>query len=231
MARELVTFDCYGTLVDWKSGICRALRERFPRTRRWEDGELLQAYVREEARVEEEAAEEGFRPYREVLWEAVRRLAARHNWALSRGDRGFLAESLPSWPSFPDTNPALERLAAGGARLGIVSNVDDDLLAGSLKALSVEFDVLVTAERVRSYKPAVPHFRRAVEEAGGSPDSLVHVAQSWFHDVRPARRLGLTVVWVNREAEERPTGPGEPSPTAEVPDLAAAADWLLSREN
>lgn len=215
-----MTFDCYGTLVDWEAGILRAFRRQFPEARRVADQEILREYHRAEQRVEKD----DFRPYRRVLWDTAAEVCSRFGWNLRRGDGDFLARSLPGWEPFPDTIPALGRLDAAGFRLGIVSNVDDDLLAGTLRQLPVAFEVLVTAERVRSYKPARPHFQVAVREASGEPDRLLHVAQSWYHDVAPASSVGLRVIWVNRKAEEAPDGP---VPTAEVPDLEGAADWLL----
>jgi 2-haloalkanoic acid dehalogenase type II len=128
---------------------------------------------------------------------------------------------------FPDTNASLERLRTAGYALGILSNVDDDLLAATRRQLPVDFDVVVTAEQVRGYKPAPGHFEAALRAVGGDSARLVHVAQSYFHDVRPAAGLGIRTVWVNRLGEQVPAG--RPRPTAEVADLDAAAEWLEGR--
>jgi 2-haloalkanoic acid dehalogenase type II len=215
---DVVTFDCYGTLIDWESGITAAFLDAAR-----EDGlaldqdAVLAAYHAIEPVVEAEP----FRPYREVLAETARWVAARLGWRLAEERSGFLAASLPSWQPFPDTNPALERLAAAGYRLGILSNVDDDLLAGTRRHLTVAFDPIVTAQQVGSYKPAHGHFLLARERIGDA--RWLHAAQSYFHDVVPARALGIPAVWVNRKREP-PAGPARPD--REVSTLAELADWL-----
>jgi len=220
MARpyDVVTFDCYGTLIDWETGI----REAFSRAARRDGVALdpaaaLAAYREIEPVVEAEA----YRRYRVVLTETARRVAARPGWRLSDERAGFLAESLPDWRPFSDTNPALERLAAAGYRLGILSNVDDDLLAGTLRHLTAKFDLLVTAQQVGSYKPAHGHFLTARQRIGGSP--WLHAAQSYFHDIVPARALGTPVAWINRHAEPGPVGGAV---EREFHSLAGLADWL-----
>lgn len=215
---DVITFDCYGTLIDWETGI----GEAFARAAEADGVALdrpavLQAYAELEPVVEAEA----YRSYRDVLTETARRVAARLGWRLDENQAGFLAESLPGWPPFGDTNPALERLAAGGYRLGILSNVDDDLLAGTLRHLTVSFDLLVTAQQVGSYKPAPGHFLSARRRIGGG--RWLHAAQSYFHDVAPARTLGVPVAWINRKREEAPDG----GPVDRVlGTLTELADWL-----
>ncbi|MBI4410812.1 MAG: haloacid dehalogenase type II [Gemmatimonadetes bacterium] len=216
---ELITFDCYGTLIDWDTGIAQAFaaegaRAGTPLVR----DQVLSAY--HEVEPEVEAGE--YRPYREVLRVTARHVAVRLGLPLAPEREGFLVESLPSWMPFPDTNPALEKLRGGGYRLGILSNVDDDLLAGTLHHFTVKFDVIVTAQRVRSYKPGAAHFERALAAAGGVAERLVHAARSYFHDVRPARRLGIPTVWVNRAGVPG----GDVQPTAEVRDLNGLVRWL-----
>lgn len=220
---DLVTFDCYGTLIDWNAGICAALGGEAARQGRASDGAaILAAYHAAEPRVQAER----YRPYREVLTLLEAEIAAELDWP-PPASPGYLAESLPSWPPFPETNRALRRLAASGFRLGILSNIDDDLLAGTRAHLEVDFDLLVTAEQVRGYKPAPAHFQRALEQVDGRRERLLHVAQSYFHDVRPARALDIDTVWVNRLSESVP--PGGPCPTVEVPHLEAAVDWIEER--
>lgn len=215
----VVTFDCYGTLIDWEGGIARAFEAAAARAGvRLSRAEVLARYAEIEPRVQAEA----YRPYREVLAETARRVAAALGWSITLEEAAFLPASLPDWRPFPDTNPALERLAAW-ARLGILSNVDDDLLAGTLRHFPVAFPLLVTAQQVGSYKPAPGHFLEARRRIGGETP-WAHVAQSYFHDVVPARRLGLPVVWVNRKDEAVP--PGGLRPTWEVRDLAEAVGRL-----
>jgi 2-haloalkanoic acid dehalogenase type II len=216
----VVTFDCYGTLIDWDGGIAAAFRSALA-----DDGirldldRVLAAFHDLEPVVQAEP----FRTYREVLAETARRVAARLGWALPDARAGFVAESLPSWRPFPDTNAALERLAGAGCRLGILSNVDDDLLAGSRRHFTVAFDpaLIVTAQQVRSYKPGVRHFETARAALAGQ--RWLHAAQSAFHDVAPAHRLGIPVAWINRPGD-RPTAPT--GAAAEFRTLAEFADWM-----
>src|SRR5574337_9017 len=201
---DVVTFDCYGTLIDWEGGIWEAFaRAAAADGVKLDRAAMLQAYAEVEPVVEAEA----YRSYRAVLTETAERVAARLGWSLPHERAGFLPESLPQWRPFPDTNPALERLVAAGYRLGILSNVDDDLLAGTRRHLTVEFDLLVTAQQVGSYKPAHGHFLRARERIGG--ERWLHAAQSYFHDVVPARALGIPVAWINRRGEA-PAGSARP---------------------
>jgi 2-haloalkanoic acid dehalogenase type II len=215
---DIVTFDCYGTLVDWEGGICGAFRAAATEDGvELDDGAILAAH----AAIEPQVQATSYRSYREVLTETAQRMARRLDWALDARRAAFLAESLPGWRPFEDTNPALRRLAAAGYRLGILSNVDDDLLAGTLRAIEVEIDPAVTAEQVRAYKPAHAHFEEARARIGAA--RWLHAAQSYFHDVEPAVALGIPVAWVNRHGERPPRAA---RPTREVADLRALADWL-----
>lgn len=214
---DIITFDCYGTLIDWDGGIASAFTRAVVGTGSWLDPPtVLSAYERIEPAVEAEQ----YRSYREVLTESARRVAQELGWALPEARAGFLAESLPFWIPFPDTNAALERLFRAGYQLGILSNVDDDLLAGTRKHFTVPFDVIVTAQQVRSYKPADGHFVTARERIGGRP--WLHAAQSHFHDVTPARRHGIPTAWINRKHLVR----GEPRPDRELHTLTELTDWL-----
>ena len=211
---DVITFDCYGTLIDWEAGIWAAFAPLAPSVDR---GALLAAYVEEEQAVEALP----YRPYREVLGEVARRLGAR--FGLDIPDEGrFLAASLPDWVPFPDTNDALARLRHAGYELGILSNVDDDLLAATRGHMPVKFDLIVTASEVRSYKPAPGHFERARQLLGGR--SWIHAAQSYLHDVVPARALGIDHAWVNR-ASQMPLGAGG-SAALEVATLAELAEKI-----
>jgi 2-haloalkanoic acid dehalogenase type II len=218
---DVVTFDCYGTLIDWETGI----REAFARAAA-ADGvtlaanDVLAAYSEVEPAVETEA----YRSYRDVLGETASRVAKRLGWRLPEDRHCFLAQSLPSWRPFPDTNPSLRRLAAAGCRLGILSNIDDDLFGQTRRLLEVPFDPVVTAAQVRSYKPAPGHFLEARRRIGPGARWL-HAAQSHFHDVEPCKRLGIPVAWINRRNQQAgQTGP----PDWEMSDLDRLADWMES---
>jgi 2-haloalkanoic acid dehalogenase type II len=214
---DVITFDCYGTLIDWDGGISGAFAKAVAETgARLDAHQVFEGYEKVEAEVEAER----YRGYRDVLTESTRRVARLLGWALPEARAGFLAESLPFWIPFPDTNPALERLFRAGYQLGLLSNVDDDLLAGTRKHFTVPFDVIVTAQQVGSYKPADGHFVTARERLGGK--RWLHAAQSHFHDVTPARRHGVPVAWINRKHQVR----GEPRPDRELHTLTELADWL-----
>ena len=219
---DVLTFDCYGTLIDWERGIGDAFRATSAELGvPLELEAALAAYHEIEPAVEAEA----FRSYRRVLTETTRRIALRLGWELPAARSEFLAASLPHWPPFADTNAALARLAAAGYRLGILSNVDDDLLAETRRRLAPCFDpeLVITAQQVGSYKPAPGHFETARRRVGTR--RWLHVAQSLFHDVAAASGLGVPVVWINRQGQRpaRPTGA-----TAEFDTLAAFAAWMTA---
>jgi 2-haloacid dehalogenase len=190
------TFDCYGTLVDWNAGIAAALG----------DESLLERYHELEPKVQ--AADPG-RSYREVLRETARRL----------GVDADPAASLPEWPVFPDTRDALEAARARGWKLAILSNSDRDLIEASIRAIGVRFELAIVASEIGSYKPADGHWLAFARAVGRMPD--VHVAQSHFHDIVPATKLGIPTIWINRLAES-----GEPEPTRQLPNLDGLADGL-----
>ena len=159
-----------------------------------------------------------------VLTTTGRRIAARLGLSVPPDQAGFLAESLPNWRPFPDTNRGLRQLADAGYRLGILSNVDDDLLAWTRRHFPAPFEIIVTAEQVGSYKPAPAHFAEARARIGDR--AWLHAAQSYFHDIAPAVALGIPVAWVNRKSERAPEGS---RPAREVHDVLELARWLAQR--
>ncbi len=218
---DVITFDCYGTLIDWERGIGEAfVTAASEEGRSIDPGDVLKAYGEIEPAVEAQP----YCSYWTVLASTAIQVAARLGWSLTEERAAFLAQSLPSWPPFPDTNPALRRLAAAGFRLGILSNVDDELLAGTLRHLDAPFKLLVTAQQVRSYKPAYGHFLTARARIG-TGSRWLHAAQSYFHDVVPAKALGLPVAWINRKGKT--AGPGG-TPDHEFRNLTELADWLFA---
>ena len=217
---DVVTFDCYGTLIDWETGIGNALAaDASAAGRIISPRQCVEVYAEQEVQVEKE----GFRKYREVLTEAARRTARRLGWEVAPERAAFLPRSLPFWQPFPDTNAALERLAGEGIRLGILSNVDEDLIAATRRHFTVPFELVVTAESVRSYKPGRAHFLTARRKLGDA--RWLHAAQSYFHDVVPAKALGIPIAWINRKKQF--AGSAGP-PDAEFPTLARFADWMTS---
>ncbi len=194
---KVLTFDCYGTLIDWEAGILAAIREAFPGLAIG-DAEILKAY----SEIEPVLQATAYREYRTILREVLTELGRRFGREPVRRD--LLAESLPSWKPFADTVPALEVLGRR-FRLAIISNIDDDLFAGTARALKVPFAEVVTAQQVRSYKPSLRNFQEALARLKVRADRVLHVAESLFHDVAPARRLGIATVWVNRARDDRST--------------------------
>jgi 2-haloacid dehalogenase len=193
-AQRWVTFDCYGTLVDWRAGMSEALAA----VAGGRPHELLEAYHRHELAVEAGP----FRPYRDVLRETLLRASRELGVPLPPGGADVLSERLPEWPVFADVEAALAQLRASGSRLGILSNVDRDLIAGTLRRLPGDIDLVVTAEDVRSYKPALRHFERFATLAGATPATWVHVACSELHDVTPVQGLGVPSIRIRRPGDE-----------------------------
>ncbi len=191
---EAITFDCYGTLVDWETGILNGLR---PILRAHEvsvtEGDLLKAYAEYEAI--EETGE--FKSYREVLRGVVDRIGVRYGFDPSEVERNALADSISAWPVFSDTVDALRTLSSR-YRLAIISNVDDDIFAATARALEVDFDMVLTSEQARSYKPSSSNFALALNRLGLPKDRMLHVAESVRHDIVPANAMGISCVWVNR---------------------------------
>jgi len=216
---DIITFDCYGTLLDWESGIAGAFaREAAEDGVTLERDDVLRAYHATEVVIEQR-----YRPYREVLAETATHVAHALGWPPGSERAGFLAASVPSWKPFPDTNAALQRLRDAGISLGILSNIDDDLLAETRKHFAVDFDLIVTAQQVRSYKPGYAHFETAREVIGTA--RWLHAAQSNFHDIVPANALGIDTAWINRTHEPQLPG-GEPS-LGTFEDLASLAAAVI----
>jgi 2-haloacid dehalogenase len=215
MAKERwATFDCYGTLIDWDLGIRTELERLFgvelaPR--------LLERYHELEHGLETDI----YRTYHQVLTLALEQLAQDESIQLPEGEAGALARSLPDWPPFPEVPSALSELRDRGWKLAILSNTDRDLIAASERQLGVPVDLAIVAEDVESYKPAHAHWERFFEATTADGDHHVHVAASLFHDIKPARELGLRSVWINRLDET-----ADPEPDRELSDLSALPDTL-----
>jgi 2-haloacid dehalogenase len=203
------TFDCYGTLVDWRGGQRAELARIFGQERA--DG-LLERYHELEPEIEH--AQPAL-SYRAVMAETLKRLGAPPE------EQDALGASLHAWPVFPEVPLALAEARARGWRLAALSNTDFELIKQSVSAIGVPFDALIVAGDIGSYKPAHRHWEVFFERTGAPREGHVHVAQSHFHDIVPATELGLRSVWINRIGERH-----EPAPTRELPDLAALADTL-----
>lgn len=207
------TFDCYGTLVDWETGIRGTMVWLWPGE---DPSRLLAAYHRAEPQLQ---ADSGM-PYREVLATALEMVADGEGLEVPAGKEAALSESLPSWPVFPEVTSELAELRSRGWKLAILSNTDPDLLQASLHSIGVVPDLVITAHEAGSYKPTHGHWLRFRELSGADPRRHVHVAASLFHDIAPARELGVPTVWINRlrETSDLPREAELPSLTG-IPDI------------
>lgn len=215
---EVLSFDCYGTLIDWESGILIPLKTILSNHNiNIGDQQILELFAERESIQEERK----YLKYREILKKVVQDFGEKLSFEPSEEELNSLAESIQYWKPFPDTVGALKALKKR-YKLSIISNIDDDLFSYSAKKLEVEFDWIITAEQVKSYKPSLQNFEVAIQRMGIAPDKLLHVAQSVYHDIVPAKTLGLAAVWVNRRQGKEGFGatvPASGNPDLEVPDL------------
>jgi 2-haloacid dehalogenase len=219
---EILTFDCYGTLINWEEGILRCLhRILAAHGKDADDATILRLYGDFEAR-----AEQGeYRSYREVLQSVVRQFGEQLGFAPTDDDANSLPESLKEWKPWPDTVTALRQLKAR-FRLAIISNVDDDLFAATRPQLEVEFDQIITAQQAGAYKPSLKIFELALRRVEVPAHRVLHVGQSLYHDVLPAQSFGLATVWVNRPSARSGVGAvkaAEGRPDLQVSSLAELA--------
>jgi 2-haloacid dehalogenase len=209
------TFDCYGTLVDWNTGIGDELSRLLGDS---QGDALLDRYHEIEPRIQRERPDAR---YRDVMALALAELASETGRELPAGESDALGRSLPRWPIFPEVPAALAEAHERGWKLVALSNSDSDLIEASLQQIGVPFDRAIVASDIGSYKPARGHWRAFYESTGAGRERHVHVAQSHFHDIAPADQLGIPTIWINRLNERH-----EPSPTRELPDLTRLADVL-----
>lgn len=213
--RRWATFDCYGTLVDWRGGIRHQLARLFGTE---QADRLLKRYHELEPRVQ---TEQPSLSYRAVMARVLAQLAGEEGRPVPPGEDDALARSLPRWPVFEEVTESLREAHGRGWSLAILSNTDRDLIDASMRAIGAPFELAIVASEIGSYKPAPGHWRAFAEATQANPKRHVHVAQSHFHDVVPAHELGIPTIWINRLSERR-----EPSPTRELADLHGLADTL-----
>jgi len=223
---KLISFDCYGTLVDWKKGVLDALRPLFDDYFLDIDDEHIFGLF---AEFDESLVTGEFMNYTDVLSEVMKHFAKRLNVNIQSSDIGLLAESLPSWPPFEDSVEALDELKSKGFRLAVISNVDRPLLDKTLDKMDVTFDVVVTSDEIGSYKPSGENFLEALRRFHLPADEIIHVAQSHFHDILPARDLGITAAWINRYNDPVPPLDEEYA-GLRFPDLASFVSGLSDIE-
>ena len=214
-----VTFDVYGTLIDWEKGIWDAFSAEADR-----DGFTIE---REEVislfmEIQREIEGGSYELYAEVLRRTVVEIAKRLGWPLEPSRSGFLPDSVQRWEPFRETRVQLDKIAKK-YNVGLISNIDDKLLGQTRRHLQIDFDIVVTAQQVRSYKPDVAHFNECARRIGGKK-GWVHVASSYYHDIEPCVKAKIPVSWVNRHKETLDAG--QRKPTAEVANLREAARLL-----
>lgn len=224
---EVLTFDCYGTLVDWETGIFSALKPILrEHGKSISDTALCELY----GELEAEAEAGPYIPYREVLRSVVRGLGKRFSFTPSVEEVNSLPLSVPRWRPWPDSVAALHSLARR-FRLAIISNIDDELFEATRPHLRTEFQSVTTAQQAQCYKPGLEIFRKALSRLDVELSRVVHVGQSVYHDVLPAQSLGLATVWVNRPSPRAGIGAvkaAQGTPDLEVPDLATLAERAVS---
>ena len=208
---EVLTFDCYGTLIDWENGILDAIRPLFAaHSVHMDDGKILALYAEFESMLEASAPIK----YKNVLRGVAQKFGEQLGFSPTESEVDAFANSIKTWRPFPDTVAALKRLK-DRYKLAIISNVDDGLFVFSAHQLQVEFDWIITAEQAGSYKPSMNNFNLAMQRMGIPPEKILHVGASIYHDIIPANALGFTTVWINRKANA----------------LGEATYWARSQEN
>lgn len=195
-----LTFDCYGTLIDWRAGIERAVGGLAGLARC-----DLDRLVHDREFIEREIQRGPYRPYGEVLAASLAGAARNQAIAVTTDEARIFAASMPTWPPFAESHGALNRLATR-YQLAILSNVETPVLEASVRLIDAPFEELISAEQLCSYKPTPAHFAAAVQRLGLEHRRILHVAASVYHDLRPASALGFHVAWVNRNGEEPPAG-------------------------
>jgi 2-haloacid dehalogenase len=225
---RVLTFDCYGTLVDWETGIFSAVRPILAaHGKHVPDDEVLRLYGELEA--DAEAGE--YCSYREVLQDVVKGFGQRLRFAPSASEISSLPDSVGLWQPFPDTISALRQLQPK-FRLAIISNIDDDIFAATSRLLEVKFDVVTTAQQARAYKPSLKLFQLAESRLTVPREQWLHIGQSLYHDVVPAQSLGISTVWINRPSPRPGAGAAKAAsgkPDLEAPNLQTLADLAVGK--
>jgi len=219
---EVMTFDCYGTLIDWESGIASAMGKILTsHGAKISDDEILELFAKLESRIEAGK----FHNYKTVLAKVAEGFGQELNFIPHRSEIESFSRSVEDWPPFHDSVEALHSLQKRYS-LAVISNVDDDLFAFSAKHLEADFDWVITAEAVKSYKPSLNNFYHAIEKIGIPKERILHVAQSLYHDIEPAEKVGLKTVWINRRHDKEGFGAtpeAKARPDMELPDLMSLA--------
>ena len=217
---KFVTSDCYGTLIDWETGVHDAFQQEADRDGFTIDRDVL---IPRFVEVQHEIQSGSYELYAEVLRRTAVKVAAELGWSLESSRAQFLPDSVPRWTPFRESNAQLERLAKK-YELGILSNIDDKLLGATRRHFRADFDLVVTAQQVRSYKPDPAHFKECARRIDKKKKNWVHIASGYETDVDPCLKQKIPVIWVNRHGSE--LEPGQKKPTAEVKSFRDAAKLL-----
>jgi len=196
-----LTFDCYGTLIDWRSGIELSLGGLLRKKGLTKETKVFPVYLKTEA-----DEESGYKSYREVLHDTAMKVAKNLNIPILKGDASRFAASVPTWPPFADTVETMKQLGKRGYKRVILSNIDRSILRQTITENGLDVDGYITADDVGSYKPSEGHWKRFFEEYDVSKGETLHVAQSIYHDIIPSSELGMMNAWINRYSEPRPAG-------------------------
>jgi 2-haloacid dehalogenase len=216
---NFVTFDVYGTLIDWETGAFDAFSREAERDGfTIERDELIPLFHE----VQQKIQAGSYELYAEVLRRTAIEISKRLDWPLEPSRSGFLPDSVQRWPAFKETNPTLQKIAKKH-KVGLISNIDDKLLGQTRRHIPLDFDLVVTAQQVRSYKPDPAHFVECERRIGGKK-GWVHIAESYYHDVDPCMKRKIPVIWVNRRGQELESG--QKKPDAEVKNLREAAKLI-----
>jgi 2-haloacid dehalogenase/putative hydrolase of the HAD superfamily len=216
---SFVTFDVYGTLIDWETGVYEAFQKEAVRDGFTLDREELLHQFHE---VQKQIKAGSYELYAEVLRRTAVQIAKNLSWPMEPSRSGFLPDSVQRWPPFKETNPVLNKLKKK-YKLGLISNIDDKLLGQTRRLIPVDFDLVVTAQQVRSYKPDPAHFTECERRIGGKK-GWIHVAGSYYYDVEPCIKKKIPVIWVNRNKQQLEQG--QKKPDAEVHTLREAAKLI-----
>lgn len=221
---QFLTFDCYGTLVDWENGILNAIQPILHQHNVAIDSPyLFELFDRFEQEIKAKSA--NFIKYREVLNGTMKKFANHFDVRFSQNEIEALANSVKNWPLFSDTNEALKFLKQK-YKLVVVSNIDEDLFAQTANNFSVCLDDAVLAEQIQSYKPATKHFEITVQRLDTTKEKILHIAQSVVHDIIPANKLGWDNIWVRRYGGRLGTPTPESNPTLTVDNLQSLVDLI-----
>jgi 2-haloacid dehalogenase len=223
---DVLIFDCYGTLIDWESGILSGIKPiLFNHSIDLDDDQILELYAEIEVKIENE----DYISYKKVLRNVVQEFGKKLNFKPISYEIDCLVETFDNWLPFPDTVDALRKLKTK-FKLAILSNVDNDLFAITAKNLEVKFDYIITAEQVGNYKPSLENFKFAINKIGVSQDKIIHIAQSLYHDIIPAKELGLVTIWINRRKGKEGFGAtpaASAKPDMEFPDLKSLVSTIF----